>query len=455
MKRLKIVVIGAGSASFGREIITDIMVEEKLRDLPLNLTLVDIDRKALKRMKDFALILKENYQLHNIIIEATIDRREALPGAQYVIVSVAQKRWDMWEKDFYIPLSFGFHHVYGENGGPGAAFHTLRSLHLMMPICHDIEQLCPDAWLFNYTNPESRICLAAHQLTHIRTVGLCHGPMATWKKVSEILEKPREDIDVTVAGINHFHWVLEVKDHEGRDLMPEFTHRMQEYGHNLDIFTRTMYDLYGYLTYPAPSHPEEYVHFAYALTGPVFFNWGIGKVAKRLDATVEDLEFTIEGRPNQPSYELWCAEQVRILEEITKGEIPIPEDFKEPSEELAIPIICDIEYNTHQKELAANVPNHGQAILNLPEDAIVEVPVTVDAEGVHPVKVGPLPEAISAMCRLQISIQNLLVEAYRQKSKKLLLQALLLEPTVDDVERAKEMMEVMLRVQAGYLLELS
>ncbi len=453
MKELIIVVIGAGSVSFGRSVITDLALEESLREFAVSLRLVDIDELALRRMYQLALLVKEKTKASHLVISATTKREEALSCADYVIVSVAEKRFALWEKDFYIPLSFGFKQVYGENGGPGAAFHTLRSIHLMMPICRDMERWCPEALILNYTNPESRVCLAIHKLTSLRAVGLCHGPMTTWEVVSEILGRPKEDTVVTIGGINHFHWVLGIQDSQGKDLMPEFKLRIHDALPRLNPFVQTMYKIYGFLPYPALSHPEEYVHFAYSFTGPLLFRWGIGEVARPLNATVEDLEYAIEGRPGMPSYELWCREEARTIEAIVIGEKPLPQDFLKPSGELAIPIISSIEHDLHRREIAANVVNEG-AIAQLSAEAIVEVPIMVDGEGVHPLPVGALPPAIAAMCQLQIAIQELLVEAYRERSKRLLLQALLLEPTVSDVKRAREMMEVMLHVEREYLPEM-
>src|SRR5574340_254707 len=108
-------------------------------------------------------------------IRSVDDRREALAGASYVITSVAIKRYPLWEQDFRIPLAYGFKHALGENGGPGALFHALRNSELMIPICRDIEKLCPEALLLNFTNPESRIIRAVADLTKVRAVGLCHG----------------------------------------------------------------------------------------------------------------------------------------------------------------------------------------------------------------------------------------------------------------------------------------
>jgi alpha-galactosidase len=453
MKKLKIVIIGAGSAGFGRGAVADIFSHPELAEFDLTVSLVDIDAEALKRMTKLAHQIRDHYKAKGRI-EASIDREEVLPGADYIIVSVARDRWKMWEKDFYIPAAYGFRHVDGENGGPGAVFHTLRSLHLMIPMARDIERLCPDAYVLNYTNPESRVILGISKLTKVRSVGLCHGVYATWRHIARVLEMDMEKVDLTIGGINHFHWALEIKEKAtGKDLKPEFDRRMQEGNCGFDPLTRRFYDLFGYLTYPAPTHPGEYVTFAHNTIGPVFLNWGIGPVSRRPSETAEDKVYTRDGSTGHASYELWSLDQAVKIQAIADGKAPLTEEFAKPTTELAVPIICDVEFDKGRREISVNVPNTGFAIDNMPEDAIIEVPGIVDSRGVKPVKVGPLPEAIAALCKLQAGIQNLIVEGYRERSKKLLLQALVIDPCVDSVERAEAMMERMLRIQADYLPE--
>ena len=231
----------------------------------------------------------------------------------------------------------------------------------------------------------------------------------------------------------------------------ELRRRLEADAGTLDPLSRRLYEIYDLFPFPDPSHAGEYVPFAHEMAGPEFIHWGIGAVARRLNAAVTDREYTVEGRPNQPNYELRCREEARRIQEAATGSEPLPPDLTRPTGELAVPIICDIELDRRRTHLAANVPNRGRAIANLPEDAIVEVPISVDARGVHPVPVGPLPPGVAGLCHLQISIQDLLVEAYREGSRRLLLQALLLEPTVDSPARAEAMMETMLRLQAGFL----
>lgn len=454
MKKLKIVIIGAGSAGFGRGAIADVLSERLLKQFDLTLSLVDIDEDALARMEKLAHMMAEHFDFP-VKIEADPDRNIVLAGADYVIVSVARDRWKMWQKDYYIPASYGFGQTFGENGGPGGAFHTLRSLHLMVPMAKDIEKLAPGALVLNYTNPETRVCLAINKLTKVKAVGLCHGVGATRREIAHVLERDEEEIDLTIAGINHFHWALKIEEMgSGKDLKPEFDKRMKQSDWGLDPLTIEFYNLFGYLTYPAPSHPGEYVPFAHAKIGPVWTRWGIGNVSRRPSDTHESTTYFLEGKSGRASYELSSLNQaVKIQSVIEKGG-PLADEMVAPTHELAVPIICDIEFDRQQKEDSVNVPNIDLAISNLAPDAMIEVPAIVGADGVKAVETGPLPEAIAGMCKLQNSIQNLIVEAYDKRSKYILMQALAIDPIVNNIDAAREMMEHMLRIEADYLPEM-
>jgi len=430
MKKVKIVFIGAGSASFGVGIIKDLLSSKELKELDINFTLVDINKDVLNIMFQFANIVKAHYN-SKVTIEATTDRKDALVGANYVITAVAIKRMQLWEQDFYVPHTYGFRQVLGENGGPGGAFHTLRSLHLMLPICKEMEEICPEALLINFTNPESRVCLGISKLTRIRVVGVCAGAFITKNFVAQILERDNNEIDITIGGINHFHWVLEIKDKStGENLYPEFHKRMKNPSIEIEPLSYLMYQKFGLLPFPLDTHIGEYVSFAYDICGP---KWSKGKIFAKEE----------ERKYGAKYYEIFqVIEGKKTVEEILSAE---------PGGELFIPIICDIEFDRNKKELSVNIPNTGYAISNLPEDAIVEIPAIINKDGIIPVKVGPLPEAIASMCMTQITIQNLLVQAYHQKSKNLLLQALLIDPVVDSIPKAEQMMEEMLKIESDFL----
>lgn len=172
MNKTKIVFIGVGSMSFGVNVFKDLFICKEFSGSTLSL--VDIDKDNLERM--YSLAVKMNDHLGSgLIIERTVNRREVLPGAGFVINSIAVDRLNLWKQDFEVPKKYGIRHVLGENGGPGALFHTMRNVPIIMDIVHDMEELCPDAYFMNFSNPESRIILAISRYSKIKNLGLCHG----------------------------------------------------------------------------------------------------------------------------------------------------------------------------------------------------------------------------------------------------------------------------------------
>jgi alpha-galactosidase len=427
MKR--IVIIGAGSASFGRGMIVDLLRSEELNGRGLSLWLVDIDAEALERMAGFAALVKDHTG-GDLEIEATTDRTEALPGAAYVLTAVSTHRYELWEQDFRVPLSHGFRHPLGENGGPGAVFHALRSFKLIMPICRDIERLCPDALLLNFTNPEARVLDAISHLTRVKAAGLCHGVFSAIAFISVYAGLPVEQLEVTSAGINHFYHVLKAIDREtGEDLLPGLLARLREDDSYPPSVWKKLIDIFGWLTYKSDDHIGEYLAYGTEFAG---VQWPYGLESRAVDKPQPGPAF-------DPAPYLAGA--------------PLDERALRRSGEIAAPVICSVELNRRERYDAVNVLNSEGYIENLPREAVVEVPAYCDGTGIHPIAVGPLPEAPAAYMRTQISIQRLLTEAYRTRSKNLLLQALLLDPAVDSVLEAEVLLDEMLELQAAFLPE--
>lgn len=430
-KTVKIVAIGAGSSSFGRSIIVDAMHSKEMNKIDCTLALVDVNAKALDRMMSLANRVREHLG-SRIRVEGTTERRKALPNADFVITSVAIKRMSLWEQDFRVPLSYGFKQALGENGGPGGIFHALRNFELTIPICRDIESLCPGALLLNYTNPESRIVMAINSLTKVRVAGLCHGVNMARDAASQVLERPIGKLKIITGGLNHFFWVLRVNDADtGEDLYPELRRRIiKNKPVPLQPFVRKLVEIFGYLTIPSDDHVGEYLQFASEFTGS---KWPYGLESRRVPRE-EDTKAN------------W-------LDPYASGEKQLDEKVLAPSGELAIPIILDVALDRRRWEPSVNVLNDELYVDNLPRDAVVEIPAMVDTKGIHPEHVGPVPEPLAAFNRLEISIQKAVVEAYRTRSRRLLLQALLLCPQVTSVTDAEKLMDDMLDLQREYLPE--
>ena len=422
---VRIVLVGAGSANFGRGTIADIMSSETLRDLDCTVILVDTDQEALDKTYALAGKIADHYN-STAGLEKTVERRDALPGADFVVISVAIKRYELWEQDYRVPLSYGFRHVLGENGGPGALFHTLRNYELVIPICRDIESLCPEALVLNYTNPESRIVMGISQLTGVGAVGLCHGVLQARESIARILGRDLADLDIVTGGINHFFWALKVRDAgSGEDLYPLLRERAPP---STPPLARRMLGLFDYYTFPSDDHIGEYLSFAHEYVEP---RWPYGRESKAVPRSAPaDLDWR---------------------DDYLTGRRPVDRELVAPSAEIGVDIIADVLEGEGSWEPAVNVPNADGYVENLPRDAVVEVPALVDSKGVHPLQVGPLPEPLAALCRQQITVQRLIVEAYRERSRDLLLQALLLDPVVDSTKRAEEMLDYMLDLQTEYL----
>jgi alpha-galactosidase len=430
-KGAKIVIIGAGSRSFGRCQITDILLHQEPHNCGLTLTLVDIDPKALELMHNLAERINRHLGA-GITIESTTDRRKALLGATYVMTAVTLNRYDLWEQDYRIPRALGFNHVYGENGGPGALFHTLRNLKIIMPICADIEELCPEALLLNFTNPEARILHAISHLTKVRAIGICHGFYDAQRPICQYLKKKPEELDIISAGMNHFYCILKVIDKKtGKDLKAELFKRVLADPQAETLFKKLI-EHFGVFTYPSYHHFGEYLSYGDCTDNG---RWPYGK----------------ENGPvhkNPPSHP-----QHLPLEDYASGKLPIDQKVLAIHHEVSVPLICAIERKKPMVAEAVNVLNTNGYIENLPEHGVVEVPANVDGQGVHPITVGAIPETWATYIRTQYSIHQLTTQAHKTKRKELLVQALLLDPTCRSIQAAEQLVKDMLHFQKDYLPE--
>jgi alpha-galactosidase len=438
----KIVLIGAGSAMFGLGTIGDIFKCETLAGS--HVVLHDINPNTLQKVEAMARRVIQEKNLP-YTVSATTSRREALQGADFCIISIeVGNRFELWEQDWQLPLLHGFHQIYGENGGPGGLFHSLRIIPPILEICRDIEAICPEALVFNFSNPMTRICLAIKRACPtLKVVGLCHEIASMPHHLPRILETPLANLSFTAGGLNHFSVLLEVayKD-SGRDAYPDVRAKAPAYFEHApsvaDIFeqefggipaTRSerswsgrkvfkeILERFGYLPITDDSHFGEYIQWAYATAD----HQGIRGFYERYKSwsLKQAPESRIEG--TQPG-EYW----------------------------RVVPIIAGILTDSQQTEHAVNVMNEG-FIDNLPGDMVVEIPATVDKNGVHGVKLGSLPKGIAGLLSNQLATNDLTAEAAITGSRDLVMQALLLDPVVDSISRAEALLATMLDIQKPYL----
>ncbi|MCS6848159.1 MAG: alpha-glucosidase/alpha-galactosidase [Anaerolineae bacterium] len=436
----KIVIIGVGSVSFGPAILGDLFAfAGDLRGSEI--WLVDINAEALDVMARYADKLNAAFG-QPFTLRATTERCEALPGAHFVIVSVAVDRLATWKLDWQIPLKHGVRHILGENGGPGGLSHALRNIPLLLDIARDVERLAPRAMLLNFTNPMSRLCMALDRYTRVRFVGLCHQISEGYHIVNRTLglvpetgdwwadtHAIQQRIHITAAGLNHFTFILDLRDAQtGEDLYPLLRERLAKMPMDFELMSRRLMDVFGLFCAAGDGHAGEYIGFAaetMALTGYDFHRY-----EKR-------------GR------EQW--ERIRCIANSTDpADLIALKASVRPPGERAVPIINAMLRDLNQYELSANIRNDG-CISNLPDDAIVEVPAIVNARGVHGIHVGPLPKGLAAIMRREVEIQELVVEAGVKGDRNAALQALLLDPHIHSYAQATHLLDDLLKAHAKYL----
>ena len=454
----KIVVIGAGSASFGENTLSALMRSTRL--CGSSLALVDRHPQTLEIVKRLAGRLNREWG-SEITITAHTHHREALEGAHFVVCAIESgEREGLWRSDYEIPLKHGVHQPYAENGGPGGFAHAARNIGPVLQIARDMEEACPSAWFINFTNPMIRICEALNRHSRIRAVGLCHqiyiGYIMAGVALGEAygIRVPPEltgmqaavdqyaaheavrrqivpRVDLRAAGLNHFSWMLSLRDRQsGEDLYPEFKKGWDGLDPAFEPLTRRVYEAFGLFPVPGDTHLCEYLPW---LSDPVTQPWE--KYHLRLydwDLMASVREFELDR-----------------LKRMADGETTI-EGLKESDSEGALEMIENVAGATTHYHLAANLPNCGQ-VDNLPRGAVVETPVVVDGEGIHPVHVGPLPEGIAELCRRESTVAQLGVDAAAEGDRRLALQCLLLDPVISDLDTARRVLDDYLEAYREYL----
>lgn len=454
----KITVIGAGSASFGENTLSAIIRSKKL--CGSTLALVDRNADNLAIVARLAQRLNREWDAQLTVTSHT-NHEEALPGSHFVVNAIeVGARENLWQKDFEIPLKYGVRQPYAENGGPGGFAHAARNIGPIMHIAHHMEGACPDAWFVNFTNPMVRICDAVNRYSRIKAVGLCHQIYAGYVMVGVALAKelgievPEELtgmhaaidqfaaqyrmrqqivplVDIRAAGLNHFTWILSIHDKRtGEDLYPLFKKRFFELDPAFEPLTRDVFSAFDLFPVPGDTHLCEYLPW---VSDPQTRPW------ETYNIRLYD-------------WELMAALRDFGLERLgaMAGEEQSIDHLLDTDSEGALEMIENQVTATTHYHLAANLPNAGQ-ISNLPYGSTVETPVIVDGAGIHPVHVGALPEPVAELCRREIAVGQLCVDAAVEGSREKALQCLLLDPVITDIGTAKKILDDYLTSYRDYL----
>jgi len=408
----KIVLNGAGSAEFTKELLADILGFEELAGSTIALFDVNSERletaQAIARWTAGALGAPAKIETH-------ADRRAALDGADHVISMIRVGGHEGLSLDFEIPGRHGVRQTMADTMGIGSIFRAICTIPALVELARDLHEVAPGAWLYNYTNPMAALVWAIYSGTaHQRVVGVCMSPENTAEQLAELVDVPFEEIAYLAAGINHQSWILRL-ERNGQNLYPRLTQIVRDDPDGLGRRVRVeIFKRFGYFPTESSEHNADLVPWFLPHEDEV----------RRFRIPVN--EYLHRSQRNLGSY----AETRRKL---TAGE---PLEL-ERGPEYAPQIIHSIETGT-RRMVYGNVRNGG-LIDNLPEECCVEVPCLVDRAGVQPVRVGSLPVQLAALNRLYVNVCELTVRAALEERRDLVYQAALLDPntaatlTVDEI----------------------
>lgn len=419
---MKITFLGAGSTVFAKNVLGDTMMTPALQDAQI--ALYDIDAKRLAESFTMLEQINRRYNEGRAKIEkylGTEQRRDALRDADFVINAIQVGGYEPCTViDFEIPKKYGLRQTIGDTLGIGGIFRGLRTIYVMKDIARDMEEVCPKAWLLNYTNPMAILTGYMLRFTGVQTVGLCHSVQVCTKNLFKDLDMDHNRIgSELIAGINHMAWLLKVTDQDGQDLYPEIRRRAlkknQQEKHD-DMVRYEYIRRLGYYCTESSEHNAEY--------NPFF-------IKSKYPELIERYNIPLDEYPRRCVEQIknWEAEKERLL----NGGAVAHERSKEYASHIMEAMVTNQPY-----KIGGNVLNRG-LITNLPQKSCVEVPCLVDGSGVNPTVVGELPPRLAAMNQTNINPQLLTIEAAAAGKKEYIYHAAMLEPhtaaelSIDDI----------------------
>ena len=405
----KITFMGAGSTVFAKNVLGDSMVTPALAESVI--ALYDIDAERL-RESELMLSAINNNLGNKAKIETYLgveNRKEALRNANYVVNAIQVGGYDPCTIiDFEIPKKFGLKQTIADTLGIGGIMRALRTIPVMVDFGHDMEEVCPNAWLLNYTNPMAMLTGAMLRMTGVKTVGLCHSVQVCASGLLTQLGMEYDDsVQWKIAGINHQAWLLELTK-DGVDLYPEVKKRALERNakeKHWDMVRLELMRHFGYYITESSEHNSEYT--------PWF-------IKDKYPELIDKFNIPLDEYPRR------CIHQIEDWKKRRDELINDPHLTHERTHEYASYIMEAMETNKPYK-IGGNVLNNG-LITNLPRNCVVEVPCLVDKSGVTPCYIGDLPEQCAALNRTNINVQLLTIEAARTLKKEYIYQAALMDP---------------------------
>ena len=433
---VKITFIGAGSTVFAKNVLGDVLLTPSLHEAQI--ALYDINEERLKESELMLRTINQNCNQNRATIRSYTDRKEALRDATFVVNAIQVGGYEPSTViDFEIPKKYGLQQTIGDTMGIGGIFRALRTIPVMLEFAREMEEVCPDAWLLNYTNPMAMLTMAVLKATKIKTVGLCHSVQVCVPDLFKGLgiqdDYDLNDFQWKIAGINHMAWLLEI-NYQGEDFYPVIRQKALEMA--LPHADAVRYELmrnFGYYVTESSEHNAEY--------HPYFIKSKYPELIERFAIPIDE-------------YLRRCVAQIAGWEEqrdaiVHNGELTHVRSLEYAS------YIMDAMVTGNSTMIAGNVMNHG-LITNLPTDSCVEVPCLVDKNGVQPTYVGDLPTQLAALNRTNINVQQLTVEAALTLDRDKIYQAALLDPhtnselSIDDI---RHLVDDLIEAHGDYLPE--
>ena len=427
----KIAMIGAGSLVFCKTLMADFLATPALAGSEYRL--MALTHTRLDKMHAFVQrMIKDNGI--KATVTATTDRREALKGADYVVVMIQAGGVTEFRQDYEIPMKYGVDQCIGDTMGPGGVFRALRHIPALLEIANEMRELCPNALLFNYANPMAMCCWALGKVPGLQFVGLCHGVQTTMDLIASYTGAPKSEIDFVAAGINHMGWFLKL-EHKGKDLYPILKKNFEKPGYYVNEKVRAeVMRHFGYFMTESTGHLSEYL--------PYF-----RKNQKALTRYCDEPAF---GGETGAHYK-YCA---MLADKYSKTDpLSIESTKLAPRSAEYCSHIIEAKETGNIFRLNGNIRNDGY-ITNLPNGCCVEVPIYVDRTGLHPTVVGNLPMQCAALNMTNVLVQGLTVEACFTGNPELVMQAIALDPltaAVLTLQEIRDMVTEMLVAEQKYL----
>ncbi len=460
----KITFIGAGSTVFARNLLGDILSFPELADATISLH--DIDPVRLATTEKVAQRIAKQLGACPTI-ESTLDRRAALDGADYAICMFQIGGYKPGTViDFEIPKKYGLRQTIADTLGIGGIMRGLRTIPVLLDVCRDMEELCPDVTFLNYVNPMAMNCWGISRGSKIKTVGLCHSVQGTAEELARNIGVPIEEINYLCAGINHmaFYLRFERKTPQGVEDLYPLVRRVIEEG-RVPAWNRVRYEMFkrlGYFVTESSEHFAEYTPWFIKRDRPDLiekFNIPLDEYIRRCEVQIAGWEVTKDTieNPDRPVDVEAVARKVRAAggsEWDVRWQTYQATNFDEISQshEYGSYIIHSLETGI-PRVVYGNVPNNG-LIDNLPQGCIVEVPCLVDKNGIQPTKVGMLPPHLAALMQTNINVQSLTVEAALTGKREHIYHAAMLDPHTGaelDLEQIWQMVDELIAAHGDWL----